>query len=177
MALKSTDTTQILDEELTSNVNYLQPTGFKILIDRTRYPNLEFFAQSVSHPSVNATPVELPGKRITTLPLAGDKLTFGSLDLTIIADENLSAYQEMFKWLQRLVNDGQVSHSERAGKIPTYADVTVAVLSSHNNTTVKLKYFDCIPTDLGAIELTPTGDANVVTFPITFRFSRFEIIT
>ena len=170
-------TTQILDEELTSNVNYLQPTGFKILIDRTRYPNLEFFAQSVSHPSVDANPIELPGRRITTIPLAGDKLTFGSLDLTIIADENLSAYQEMFKWLQRLVNDGQVSQSERAGKIPTYADVTVAVLSSHNNTTVKLKYFDCIPTDLGAIELTPTGDANVVTFPITFIFSRFEIIT
>ena len=83
MALKSTVTTQILDEELTSNVNYLQPTGFKILIDRTRYPNLEFFAQSVSHPSVNATPVELPGKRITTLPLAGDKLTFGSSFFTI----------------------------------------------------------------------------------------------
>ena len=135
-------TTQILDEELTSNVNYLQPTGFKILIDRTRYPNLEFFAQSVSHPNVDANPIELPGRRITSIPLAGDKLTFGSLDMSIIADENLSAYQEMLQWLERLVNDGQVSQSERMDKIPTYADVTVAVLSSHNNTTVKIKYFD-----------------------------------
>ena len=42
--------TQIKDAELTSNINYLQPTGFRISIDRKRYPNLEYFCQQVIHP-------------------------------------------------------------------------------------------------------------------------------
>jgi len=174
MAVDST--VQIDDVELTTNLNYLQPTGFRVLIDRTRYPNLEYFAQSVAHPSVTANPVELPTRRVTSVPLAGDKLTFSELSITIICDENLTAYQEMFDWLERIVNEGQVSHSERKTDIPTYADITVAVLTSHNNTAVKLKYQDCIPTDLGSIELATTGDANVITFTTTFRFARFEVI-
>ena len=36
-------TTQVEDQELTTNLNYLQPTGFTILIDRAKYPNLEYF--------------------------------------------------------------------------------------------------------------------------------------
>ena len=34
-------------------MNLLQPTGFKIVINRGRFKNLEFFAQSVNHPSVS----------------------------------------------------------------------------------------------------------------------------
>lgn len=59
--------TQLLDEELTSNLNYLQPTGFRVTIDRTRYPNLEYFVQSVSHPGATMTPVELPVRRLTSM--------------------------------------------------------------------------------------------------------------
>ena len=47
----TTITTQLKDDELTSNLNYLQPTGFRVVIDRTRYPNLEYFAQQVTHPA------------------------------------------------------------------------------------------------------------------------------
>ena len=58
-------TTQVSDQELTTNLNYLQPTGFKILIDRVKYPNLEYFCQQVDHPSVSTNPVEFPVRRIT----------------------------------------------------------------------------------------------------------------
>ena len=67
---------QLLDEELTSNLNYLTPTGFRIVIDRARYPNLEYFCQTVTHPGATLNPVELPTRRITSVPLAGDKILF-----------------------------------------------------------------------------------------------------
>ena len=35
---------------LTDNKNYLQPTGFSVSIDRKNYPNLQYFAQSITHP-------------------------------------------------------------------------------------------------------------------------------
>ena len=46
MAVNST--VQVDDQELTTNLNYLQPTGFKLLIDRVKYPNLEYFCQGVA---------------------------------------------------------------------------------------------------------------------------------
>ena len=38
--------------DLTTNLNYLQPTSYKITIDRENYPNLEYFAQSITHPGM-----------------------------------------------------------------------------------------------------------------------------
>ena len=37
---------------LTTNFNYLQPTGFKLVIDRTNYPNLDYFVQDFTHAGV-----------------------------------------------------------------------------------------------------------------------------
>ena len=176
MAITPTITTQVSDAELTTNLNYLQPTGFKLVIDRTKYPNMEYFVQSVSHPGASVAPLELPVRRITSVPLAGDKITFTEVNFTIILDEEMTSYTEMMDWLTRIVNDGQVSSSERGSKFPTYADITLHVLSSHNNTTKKIQYKDCIPTSLGNIEFTSTtGDVNYLTFDASFRFSQFEI--
>ena len=66
------------------------------------------------HPSVQLNPVELPTRRITSVPLAGDKITHGEITFTIILDENMTGYNEMFNWLQRLVNDGQVNFIKRS---------------------------------------------------------------
>ncbi len=60
---------------VTTNKNYLQPSGFSVSIERTNYPNLQYFAQSITHPGASVNPVELPGRRITSLPFAGDKIT------------------------------------------------------------------------------------------------------
>mgnify|MGYP003643926255 FL=1 len=170
-------TTQLTDAELTTNLNYLQPTGFKVVIDRTKYPNMEYFVQSVSHPGATLAPVELPVRRITSVPLAGDKMTFSEVNFTIILDENMTSYTEMFDWMSRIVNDGQVSPRDRGSKVPTYADITLHVLSSHNNTVKKIKYNDCVPTSLGNIEFTSTsGDVTYLTFDCSFRFSQFAII-
>jgi|TARA_B110000977_G_scaffold201504_1_gene296463 hypothetical protein len=172
-----TSKVQLADEELTSNLNYLQPTGFKVIIDRTRYPNLEYFVQSVSHPGASLTPIELPVRRITSVPLAGDKMTFSEVGFDIIVDENMTSYKEMYDWMTRIVNEGQVSAGERDTKKPTYADITLSVLSSHNNTVQKIRYLDCVPTTLGAIEFQSTsGDTTFVTFNASFRFSQFEIV-
>ena len=170
--------TQILDDELTTNINYLQPSGFRVLIDRTKYPNLQFFAQSVQHPGATLTPLELPVRRVTSVPLAGDKITFTELSFTLLIDEDMKGYQEMFDWMVRILNDGAVSAGDRNSAKPTYADITVSVLSSHNNSVKKIRYLDCMPTTLGGINFQAnTGDTTFLTFDASFRFSQFEIIS
>jgi len=172
-----TSTVQISDETLTTNLNYLQPTGFRVIINRTRYPNLEYFCQSVNHPGATLSPVELPSRRITSVPLAGDKITFSEVSFQIILDEDMTSYKEMYDWMIRIINDGQVSAGDAMTKAPTYADITLSVLSSHNNTTKKIRYKDCVPTSLGTIDFqSTTGATSILTFDASFRFAQFEIV-
>lgn len=161
---------------LTTNKNYLQPTGFKFIISRTNYSNLEYFAQSVTHPGASVNPIELPVSRVTSVPLAGDKISYGELSLDVILDEDMESYKEMQSWLERIVNDGQVNSTGSNTKIPTYADITLLILSSHNNKNVQIKYNDCLPTNLGSVQLSSNvSDISYPTFTVSFRYSSFEI--
>lgn len=164
--------------ELTTNINYLQPTGFKLVIDRKKFGNLEYFAQSVEHPSVSIPAAEMPFRR-TNIHMAGDKLTFGQLSANIIIDENMAGYTEMYDWVQRLVEEKNVTrYDNRFGNGPTTSvDISVVVLSSSNNEVKRIRYIDCVPIDIGAINFqATTSDITYLTFPVTFAFSYFEIV-
>jgi len=164
---------------LTTNINYLQPTSFKVVIDRVNYPNLEFFAQSVQHPSISLTAADAFYSRVSSVPFPGDKLTFGELSAMVIVDEDMAGYMEMYRWMERLVETNYVTPMTKKfdTDIPSVADVTVSVLSSHNNKTKRIRYIDCVPTLLGDLEFTATvSDIQYLTFQIAFRFSYFTVV-
>jgi len=162
---------------LTQNINYLQPTAFKLTIDRKKFGNLEYFAQTITHPSISLPPADVPYQRFN-LHVAGDKLTFSELSATIILDENLSAYIEMYDWMRRLVEEPNKTRLlNTPDEFPTAVDITLSVLSSKNNQVKQIRYIDCIPTDLGDINFeATTQDVQYLTFPISFRFSYFELV-
>lgn len=162
---------------LTDNFNYLQPTSFKITIDRKNYPNLEFFCQSFIHPGMIMNSVEVPYKKITSVPFIGDKLTFNELQANIILDENLQAYDEMYSWMRRNLDINMASPVLRtADQPPAMSDITLSILSSHNNTTKTIKYIDSIPVSLTDIQFESTaGGETFITFGASFRFSYFEL--
>ena len=94
---------------LTNNLNYLQPTSYKLTIDRENYPNLEYFAQSLTHPGMIMNPVELPYRNVTGVPITGSKLTYNELSANLILDENLSSYNEMYSWMRRILTQEELS--------------------------------------------------------------------
>ena len=163
---------------LTTNLNYLQPTGFKVVISRNNYPNIEYFAQGVSHPGASVPAVEVPSLRVRSVPVAGDKIAYDDLNITLILDEDLHSYKEMHAWLERIVNFGQINATDipPADRVATFADITLSILSSHNNENVQFRYKDCVPTSIGSIQFSSTETSTYLTFEATFRFSTFEII-
>ena len=168
--------TQIKDASLTSNINYLQPTGFRISINRKRYPNLEYFAQTISHPSLSVATASVPTARTGNIPVPGSRISFSnSISIGILLDENLEAYKEMKSWLERCVNENYKTADQLRNSIPSHSDITLFILSSHNNTTNKIVYKDCVPTDLGGISFSATGDGSYTSFQVTFAFSSFEL--
>ena len=162
--------------DLTTNLNYLQPTSYKLVIDRDNYPNLEYFAQTVTHPGMILNPSEVPFRKIAGVPIVGGTLTFNELSCNIILDEDMTGYNEMYSWIRRVVDNIPVRAIDRKStQPPTYSDITLSILSSHNNQTKQVRYFECCPVALGDInfESTATG-TEFITFNVSFRFTYFE---
>ena len=164
--------------ELTSNINYLQPTSFKITIDRKNFPNLEFFCQDFTHPGMIMNAVEIPFRKLQSIPFVGDKLTFNELLANIIIDENIDAYNEMYNWMRTNLDNNENTRLEDAGiRPPTVSDITLSILSSHNNVTKQIRYIDSMPVALTDIQFQSTASGTeFITFGASFRFSYFELV-
>jgi hypothetical protein len=166
-------------ETLTGNKNYLQPTGFRVIIDRENYPNLEFFAQSVDHPDVSITAPNVPYSRIGSISLPGDALEYSQLNVTFILDEDIKSYLELYNWLEDMVNTDFVSQEARSNRstssVPTQADISVSILTSHNNQNKRILYKGCNPTSLSGLQMTAVASSvEYLTFNASFAFTGFE---
>ena len=166
---------------LTNNFNYLQPTGFRLVIDRTNYPNLEFFVQDFTHAGVIMNTADLQYKKLAAIPFIGDKLTYNEMLANIILDEDMKSYREMHTWMRRILDQDNITPVDRfkakTEKPPAQSDITLSILSSSNNPVVRIKYRDCIPTALTDIQFQSTaGGESFITFGASFRFTYFDIL-
>ena len=139
---------------LTNNFNYLQPTGFKLVIDRKNYPNLEFFAQDFTHAGVIMNTADLGYKKVAAIPFIGDKLTYNEMLANIILDEDMKSYTEMHNWMRRNLDRDNVTALDR-----------------FKNATQR-------PPAQSDIQFQATGGAeSFLTFGASFRFTYFDIKT
>lgn len=160
-----------------ASTNFLQPTGFKVVVLRKRFTNLEFFAQSVQHPDVNVSPAVVQF-RGTNANMPGDKLEYGTLTIDAIMDENMNVYKEMHTWLKSTVENKykQPSLVKVDDQDMSVYDISLMVLSSHNNTLNTIRYKSAFPISIGSVNLQSTADAvQYITVPITFAYTSFTI--
>ena len=83
----------------------------------------------------------------------------------------------MYNWFNRILNENVKAPLQRNADAPShYADITLNILSSHNNTTKQIRYFDAIPTSMSNINFGAQEDGSTnITFTTTFKFTYFEI--
>ena len=166
---------------LTSNFNYLQPTVFKLVIDRSNYPNLEFFVQDFTHAGVIMNTAPLSYQKIAEIPFIGDKLSYNEMLANIILDEDMKSYREMHTWMRRIIDQDNITALDRfrnaTQRPPSQSDITLSVLNSSNNPIVRIVYKDCIPVALTDIQFQSTGGGeSFLTFGASFRFTYFDIL-
>lgn len=159
-----------------TNKNFLAPSGFKLVIDRKNFGNLEYTVQIATHGSVGLNTVEVPYQR-TNIKETGDTLNYGDVTFEMIIDEDLDNYNEMHNWLRRIVQNNGQTASDRAVEAPLEVDISLMVLSSKNNTTNRIIYRNAFPVDLGVITFDASVDSvNYVTVPITFSYDYFDVV-
>ena len=81
------------------NRNFLSPAGFKFTLAKA--PKVDFFSQSVSIPNINLG-VSIQTTYLKDIPIAGDKISYGDLDIEFFIDENLENYLQIERWMRSL---------------------------------------------------------------------------
>lgn len=156
-------------------MNLLQPTGFRLVVDRKNYPSISYFVNAVDHPSVSVTPAEVAYKRVTSIPVPGEKLEFAEVSFDLIMDEEMAVYNEMYEWLKRMTEEKYVSPLNRTStEVPFETDITLVILNSSNNIEKKITYKNAFPTNIGNIRMDASNNDNtVMVVPVSFRYTYF----
>ena len=163
------------------NTNLFQPTGFRVIIDRRHYGTFQFFVAKVNHPGAQNPSADTPFERVAAMPFPGSSMSYGELTMDVLLDEDFQSYKEIYNWMLRHVNEEQiaeqVSFVSSQSPVPSYADIHVTALTHANNKNVEFRYKNCIPTSLGDVPFDAQNQGvEYVSFPVSFKFSHFEII-
>lgn len=158
------------------NTNLLQPSGFKIVIDRQKFPNIEWFAQSVDHPSVGLPVANASFRRVTEVPEPGDRLEFPEVTFNVILDEEMGVYTEAYNWMKRLVEKKYTPPTAMdAENPPSECDITMLILNSNNRKQKSIIYRNAFPTNIGNIPMGAESEPNPILVPISFQYLYFDL--
>lgn len=161
--------------------NFLQPSGFKVIVSKQDFPYLSFMVQSIQHPSMEVSATDLGYKRIASVPFVGNTVEFGGVTMDVILDENMNVYGEIYNWMENMLetkhqlNRGIFYRSDNTS-LSDYNDIRVQVLTSSNNPNREFVYRNAFPVSLGDIQFNATTDETFITCPVTFRFDIFEFL-
>ena len=150
---------------LTTNFNFLSPTGFRLTINRNRFANVEYFITGITIPNVSMGETS-QGFRGHTSFLAGDAISYDTLSLRFAIDEDLKNYREIFDWMINNRENGL-----------DFSDMILSVLTNHNNGNREFQFRDAFPISLSGVEFTTQAtDVEYLQADVSFRYSEFSVI-
>ena len=161
------------------NRNFLSPAGFKFSLAKT--PKVDFFSQSVSIPNIDLG-VAVQTTYLRDIPVPGDKLVYGDLDIEFFIDENLENYLQIERWMRSL------GYPESLGETVSLdpqkdslldgarSDGTLLVYNSSFNPIAKILFKDMFPTSLTPVPFTAdVTDINYIMATATFKYTIFNV--
>ena len=165
-----------------SNLNQLNVVSFDV--NFSRLPTVQYFWQRVSIPAVILGEAFQP-MPFMNLPVEGDTLSFESMNISFILDEDMQNYIEIYNWLSALgfpKSYDQFSALKRAEKFPTetdslYSDINIMLLTNKNNPNYQVTFHDIFPTSLSSLNFDSAVDTiEPMVVDATFNFrGQFEI--
>ena len=180
--------------------DYASPVQFRFKC--TKLPLVEFFVQSVNLPGINLGSAQQTNP-LYDIPLPGDKITYASLDLSFVVDENLNNYKEIHDWILGLgfpsnhtqFQDLQTAGSDRfpgstrstaatGTNVPQplneggiYSDATLTVLNSKNIAKSEIRFENLYPTSLGSLNYDVRAtDVDYINASVSFNYMNYDIV-
>lgn len=161
------------------NKNFLSPLNFQFQIKRAPYVN--FFIQKVNLPSLSLDFAVQPNP-FSNIPLAGEHLQYGDLQITFKVDEELQNWFEIHNWLRSLgFPDNYQEYANLAVNSITsgngvLSDITLLISDSAKNPNYSVTFRDAFPTSLSEVSFQSTDtDVNYVTATASFRYILYDV--
>jgi len=181
-------------------MDYASPIQFRFKC--TKLPEVEFTCQTANIPGISLGSGTQPTPLID-VPIPGDKLSYQSLDISFLVDENLNNYKEIHDWLIGLgfpQSNTQFQNLQAAGadrfpgstrstavtgsSIPQplkeggiYSDATLTVLNSKNIAKTEIRFQNVYPTSLGGLSYdVKLTDVDYLQAAVSFNYMYYEIV-
>jgi hypothetical protein len=161
------------------NGNFLSPLNFSFQLKRAPYIN--FFVQKINLPSVSLD-FPLQQTPFTNIPIAGEHVRYGDLNVTFKVDENLQNWFEIHNWIRSLGfpdNFGEYSkialNTISSGN-GVLSDITVLISDSVKNPNYSVTFRDAFPVSLSDLNFQTTDSSvDYITASASFRYILFDI--
>jgi hypothetical protein len=100
----------------------------------------------------------------------GDSLTYDDLVVTVLCDEELMAFKEVYQYMMKAA-DPETADIDVV--YPVF-DSTLLITTNKNNIQHKLTFYNCFFKNIGAMQLTSqSSEEEQITFPLTLGFSYY----
>jgi len=169
------------------NRNFLSPVGFKFALKRS--PKTAFFCNQANIPDITLGIAEQP-TYFKDIPIPGDKIEFGDLNLRFLVDEDLGNYMEIQNWIRGLGYPeslkqfdeleeqdylfGAARFSNRGDQI--YSDGTLQILSSNLVPKFQVVFDDLFPYSLSTLSFDATDtDVEYFTADVSFKYTIYKL--
>jgi len=183
-----------------AKLDYASPIQFRFKC--SKLPEVEFTCQTANIPGVTLGEGVMPTP-LKDIPIPGDKLSFGSLDINFLVDENLNNYKEIHDWLLGIgfpQNHTQFQNLQASGsdRFPgstrstavtgtstpqplkeggIYSDATLTVLNSKNIAKTEIRFQNVYPTSLGSLSYdVKLTDVDYLQAAVSFNYMYYEIV-
>ena len=182
-----------------SKMDYASPVQFRFKI--AKLPQVEFFIQTVNLPGISLGSATVPTP-LYDYPVPGDKITYQSLDISFLVDENLNNYKELHDWMLGLgfpnkhqqFADLQATGADRfpgstkgalvpgvdtpvpLAEGPIYSDATLTILNSKNIAKTEIRFQNVYPISLGSLSYDiKASDVDYLQVQASFNYMYYEI--
>ena len=191
--------TNIIDREPTK-FDYASPIQFRFKM--SKLPQVEFFVQTANIPGIalGSTSFETPLKDIAGV---GDKVTYQTLDVSFLVDENLNNYKEIHDWIiglgfpqdhkqfKNLLGTGAdrfpgstsstaatgTSTPQPLSEGGIYSDATLTVLNNKNIAKTEIRFQNVFPISLGSLSYDiKASDVDYLQVNASFSYMGYEIV-
>ena len=179
--------------------DYASGTQWRLAFNRL--PKTTWFCTAANVPGITLGEAQYPTP-MSDMFVTGDKLTFETLNITFLVDEELQNYRELWDWIVGIgspVNHSQweTTLSKGDGAIRSfatpdadprtkstyeesnlYSDATLIVYNSKNMAKVNVKFKDMFPTSISSLEYSQElTDVEYFKASATFRYLYYEFET
>jgi len=183
-----------------TKLDYASPTQFKFGI--IKLPKVEYFCTAANIPGITLGSTDQPTP-LKDIPIPGDKLSYDTLNISFLVDENLENYREIHGWMtglgfpkdtsqfralqgasaDRYPTTKNVGLSKELGQVKKavqddgglYSDATLFVLTSKNNANIEIRFRDIYPISLSGLDYNQqANDVDYLTASVTFQYKIYE---